>query len=218
VCTVGPMGLITRGTDAALLAAAPLVRRLLWPAKAMRRAQFEQLPLPAGRVLFLGDSITEQGLWHEWFPELPTLNRGISGDTVGEVRARLDSAVRAPSAISLLVGTNDLSGLGPSRDVVKIAQEFRGLVEDLRRRAPDTHLIVNSVMPRKATFASQVRALNHEYAAIAREAGATWVDLWPVLADGADSLKAQYTGDSLHLNGAGYAVWVEALRPLLASG
>lgn len=217
MCTVGPMDLITRGTDAALLAAAPLVRRMLWPAKAMRRAQFEQLPLPAGRVLFLGDSITEQGLWPEWFPALPTLNRGISGDTVHEVRARLDSAVRAPSTISLLVGTNDLSGLGRSRDVVVIAREFRGLVEDLRRRAPDAHLIVNSVMPRKATFADQVRALNHEYAAIARAADATWLDLWPVLSDGAGSLRAQFTGDSLHLNGAGFAAWVEALRPLLAS-
>jgi len=44
-------------------------------------------------VLFLGDSITEQGMWHEWLPEVPTLNRGIGGDTVHEVQARLDSAV-----------------------------------------------------------------------------------------------------------------------------
>lgn len=211
------MSLLDRSTDRALLAAAPLVRRMLWPAKAMRRAQFEQLPLPEGRVLFLGDSLTEQGLWHEWFPELPTLNRGISGDTVGEVRARLDSAVHAPVAISLLVGTNDLSGIGRSRDVTAIAAEFRELVEELRRRAPEARLVVNSVTPRKATFADQVRALNHEYAAIARDADATWLDLWPVLSDGAGSLRAQFTGDSLHLNGAGYAAWVEVLRPLLTS-
>lgn len=211
------MSLINRGTDKALLAAAPLVRRMLWPAKAMRRAQFEALPLPAGRVLFLGDSITEQGLWHEWFPELPTLNRGISGDTVHEVLARLDSAVNEPTAISLLVGTNDLSGLGRSRDVVVVAAEFRDLIAELRHRAPDARLVVNSVMPRKATFADAVRALNHEYVAIAREAGATWLDLWPVLSDGAGSLRAQFTGDSLHLNGAGYAAWVEVLRPLLTS-
>lgn len=212
------MSLINQATDKALLAAAPLVRRMLWPAKAMRRAQFEALPLPAGRVLFLGDSITEQGMWHEWFPELPTLNRGISGDTVHEVAARLDSAVNTPVTISLLVGTNDLSGLGRSRDIPVIAGEFRDLVQELRRRAPDAHLVVNSVMPRKATFADQVRALNHEYAAIARDADATWLDLWPVLSDGAGSLRAQFTGDSLHLNGAGYAAWVEVLRPLLGAG
>lgn len=206
---------IDRGTDKALLAAAPLVRRMLWPAKAMRRAQFEALPLPAGRVLFLGDSLTEQGLWHEWFPELPTLNRGIGGDTVHEVHARLDHAVNAPVAISLLVGTNDLSGLGRSREVAVIAEEFRALVTELRVRAPDAHLVVNSVMPRKATFADQVHALNLRYALIARDAGATWLDLGPVLSDGAGSLRAQFTADSLHLNGAGYAAWVDALRPLL---
>jgi lysophospholipase L1-like esterase len=211
------MSFIARSTDKALIAAAPVVRRMLWPGKAMRRSQFEQLPLPAGRVLFLGDSLTEHGMWHEWFPELPTLNRGIAGDTVGEVRSRLDSAVHDPVAISLLVGTNDLSGLGASRDVSVIAAEFRELVQELRRRAPDAYLIVNSVMPRKATFADPVRALNHEYVAITRDAEATWLDLWPVLADPSGGLRAQFTGDSLHLNGAGYAAWVEALRPLLPS-
>lgn len=208
---------VARGIDRGFVASGPLMRRLLAPSKAMRRSQLERLPLPPGCVLFLGDSITELGMWHEWLPELPTLNRGIGGDTVCEVQARLDSAVNQPTVISLLVGTNDLSGIGPSPEVPVIAAQFRHLVAELRRRAPDAHLIVNSVMPRKATFADPVRALNHEYAAIARAVDATWLDLWPVLADGADSLRAQYTGDSLHLNGAGYAAWVDALRPLLTN-
>ena len=209
---------VARGVDRALVASGPLVRRLLASSKAMRRSQFEHLPLPGGCVLFLGDSITEQGLWHEWLPGMPTLNRGIGGDTVHEVQARLDSAVNEPTVISLLVGTNDLGGIGPSHDVPVIAAQFRGLVHELQRRAPDARLVVNSVMPRRASFADQVRALNHEYAAIARDAGATWLDLWPALADGAGGLRAAYTSDSLHLNGDGYEAWLGELRPLIASG
>jgi len=193
------------------------MRRLLAPSKAMRRSQFEHLPMPPGCVLFLGDSITEQGVWHEWLPGLPTLNRGIGGDTVHEVQARLDRAVNEPTVISLLVGTNDLSGIGPSHEVPVIAAQFRRLVAELHRRAPEACLIVNSVMPRRASFADQVRALNREYGAIAADAGATYLDLWPALADDSGGLRAELTRDSLHLNGAGYEAWLAELRPLLPS-
>ena len=207
---------VARGIDRALVASGPLVRRVLASSKAMRRSQLEHLPLPPGCVLFLGDSITEQGMWHEWLPDLPTLNRGIGGDTVHEVHARLDSAVNDPTVISLLVGTNDLSGIGPSHEVPVIAAQFRGLLHELQRRAPEARLIVNSVMPRRASFADRVRALNREYEVITRDAGATWLDLWPALADGAGGLRASYTSDSLHLNGDGYEAWLAELRPLLA--
>ena len=193
------------------------MRRLLAPSKAMRRSQFEHLPMPPGCVLFLGDSITEQGVWHEWLPGLPTLNRGIGGDTVHEVQARLDRAVNEPTVISLLVGTNDLSGIGPSHEVPVIAAQFRRLVAELHRRAPEACLIVNSVMPRRASFADQVRALNREYLAIAADAGATYLDLWPGLADDSGGLRAELTRDSLHRNGAGYEAWLAQLRPLLPS-
>jgi len=137
---------------------------------------------------------------------------------VHEVQARLDRAVNDPTVISLLVGTNDLSGIGPSHEVPVIAAQFRGLVRELQRRAPEARLIVNSVMPRRVSFADQVRALNREYEAIAAEAGATYLDLWPALADDSGGLRAEFTRDSLHLNGDGYEAWLGELRPLLASG
>jgi lysophospholipase L1-like esterase len=200
---------------AVTVGSSPLLRRLMAPSIAMRRSQMESLPTPTGRVLFLGDSITEQGNWEEWFPELATLNRGIGGDTVAGVRDRLDSAVKAPVAISLLVGTNDLTGLGLSRDVATLSREMGGLVHDLRRRAPDAHLIMNSVMPRRPYLAERVRVLNTEYAEIAHRVGATYLDLWPVLADDEGGLRSGLTRDFLHLNGPGYAAWVDALRPHL---
>ncbi|QUQ64006.1 GDSL-type esterase/lipase family protein [Kutzneria sp. CA-103260] len=186
---------------------APLMRRHM----AMRRNQFDVLPLPEGRVLFLGDSITEGGHWNEWFPHCPTVNRGVGGDTVDGVRGRLATAVNRPAAISLLIGTNDLNGQGRTAKVPGIEAQFEALVHEIRALAPDAPLIVNGVMPRGAKWAGRIRELNARYAAIAGDA---YVDLWPALADG-DALRASYTGDGLHLNGHGYQAWVDVLRPRL---
>ncbi|MFF1830718.1 GDSL-type esterase/lipase family protein [Paenarthrobacter sp. NPDC058040] len=182
----------------------------------MRRDQLTRLPLPAGRVLFLGDSITEQGMWHEWFPDVPTLNRGVGGDTVQGVRQRLDSAVNQPLLISLLIGTNDLGGLGTTQPAA-LAAQFSDLVVELRALAPDAVLVINSVMPRTPHFASTIQDLNVRYQDIAAREGASFLNLWPILASPDGGLRSEFTADNLHLNGAGYEAWTKTLLPSLES-
>ncbi len=196
---------------------APLVRPVMRRGIEMRVSQLEHLPPCPGRVVFLGDSITDQGEWAEWFPELLTLNRGISGDTVSGVHGRLGTALHDPTAVSLLIGTNDLGGMGRSRHVDDIATQFDELVRAIRTNAPTAVLIVNSVMPRTRRMAPTIQDLNERYAGIARSAGATYVDLWPILATSDGALRDELTRDHLHLNGAGYEAWVGVLRPLLAT-
>lgn len=179
----------------------------------MRATQFATLPLPTGRLVLLGDSITEGGLWDEWFPELRPVNRGIGGNTIGDLFGRLDTAIDNPVAIFLLIGTNDLS-LGHS--VGRVASDMRRLVAAIGDRAPDAPLFVQSVMPRRARFADRISELNNAYGNIATEAGAVYIDLWPSLADSDGGLRSEFTRDGLHLSGAGYAVWVDALRPYLS--
>jgi lysophospholipase L1-like esterase len=193
---------------------ARLLRSLVRRHIDMRRNQFDVLPLPEQRVLFLGDSITEAGNWNEWFPRYPTLNRGIGGDTVEGLRSRLGAALNRPAAISLLIGTNDLHGRRRTAKVADIAARFEELVHQIRTLTPDSPLIVNSVMPRDRRWASRIHELNARYAATVRDVDATYIDLWPALADG-DALRAAYTRDGIHLNGHGYQAWVDVLRPRL---
>ena len=195
---------------------APLVRPIMQRGIAMRVSQLDRLPATPDRVVFLGDSITDQGEWSEWFPELSTLTRGISGDTVAGVRSRLDTALHAPRAVSLLIGTNDLGGMGRSRSVEDIASQVDDLVRAIRGDAPEATLLINSVMPRTRRMASTIRDLNNRYESIAERAGASYVDLWPSLASPDGSLRSELTSDDLHLNGVGYEAWVAVLRPLLA--
>jgi lysophospholipase L1-like esterase len=196
--------------------AAPLIRRILKSKHALRRIQFESVPRTPGRIVFLGDSITEWTAWEDWFPELRTTNRGISGQAICGVMDRLDSAIVAPKAVSLLIGTNDLHGLGQSSNVNQIAEQLRTLVRRIRAMAPSAPLLINSVMPRSAHFRERIIRLNARYQQIAAETGATYIDLWPALATADGIIKPEMTMDGLHLSVAGYKCWTDILRPHLA--
>ncbi len=201
--------------DRVLPVLAPVLGPVMRRTKAARQAQFDALPPAPGRVLFLGDSITERAMWDGWFPELPTTNRGISGDTIGEVKARLGSAIDAPLLVSLMIGTNDLSGLGTSRDIRAIAAQLSDLVDRIQEMAPSAPLLINSVAPRSAYFADRIRRLNDRYRQTAERVNATYVDLWPTMAAPDGALRAELTVEGIHFTNAGYRQWVEVLRPHL---
>ncbi|MFE3030016.1 GDSL-type esterase/lipase family protein, partial [Nocardia tengchongensis] len=131
-----------------------------------------------------------------------------------DLRARLDTAIDAPAAIFLLIGTNDL-GLGETPG--RVAEKLRRLVEEIRERAPHAPLHLQSVMPRKAKFAERIRELNAAAWQIAAEADAAYIDLWPALADSNGALRPEFTRDGLHLSGEGYAAWIDVLRPHVAA-
>ncbi|WP_436791665.1 GDSL-type esterase/lipase family protein [Yinghuangia sp. YIM S10712] len=178
-------------------------------------AQFDYVPSPTGRVVFLGDSLTEGGLWHEWFPGVPLVNRGVGGNTIDDIRGRLDTAIIAPAAVFLLAGTNDFASnrTDSHPTVAQITDRMGALVSELRRRAPQAPLFIQSVTPREREHAVAIRQLNHAYRRIARQARSDYIDLWPILDDGTGQLRPDYTYDQLHLNGAGYAAWAKALLP-----
>ncbi len=195
---------------------APVLRRALRPKQKAREAQFAAVPKSPDRVVFLGDSITEWTGWEDWFPDLRTTNRGIGGQAICDVMLRLDSALVKPRAISLLIGTNDLHGLGNSREVGAIIAQMDDLIHQIRVLAPESPLFVNSVMPRSVHFRDRIVQMNHGYAEIASRRGATFIDLWPALAGADGALSPDMTPDGVHLTVAGYKAWVDVLRPHLA--
>lgn len=183
-----------------------------------RQREFTLLPPPVDRVVFLGDSITEFGRWEEFFPDLPVVNRGIGGNTTTDVLDRLDTAIVRPRTVSLMIGTNDLHGPRSTRDITGIAARTQQIVRRIRAAAPETRLLVNSVLPRSPLWAPRVRALNHLYRNIADEEGIEFVDLWPSYADDQGGLHKAFTSDNLHLTIPGYQPWVAILRSLLLPG
>jgi lysophospholipase L1-like esterase len=175
----------------------------------MRASQFAILPRIQADVVFLGDSITEFGLWDEWIPDLSVVNRGVAGDTSEGVLKRLDSAVGNQRFISILIGSNDIV-LGLDQD--KIAGNIETIISEIGARSPTTKILLNSVMPRTRSFRSTIVNLNKRLQAITNSSGVTFIDLWPALSDSSGELRPEFSLDRTHLTGAGYEVWVRILR------
>jgi lysophospholipase L1-like esterase len=192
-----------------------LVKRFIEPAHKMKQSQFEELPPGRGSVVFIGDSITAGGAWHEWFPEHSVVNRGIDGDTSVGVRNRIRAALGdGPSAVSILIGTNDIR-IG--RKPAEILSDVEATLTTVSTHSPEARILLHGILPRQAKFHSRIREINARYALVAEQLGAKYVDTWPTFADG-DALRSDFTLDGLHLNGAAYRAWAGILRPLLTPG
>jgi lysophospholipase L1-like esterase/poly(3-hydroxybutyrate) depolymerase len=192
----------------------------LWfrPLWADRRAKWsEEAANLQGAVVFFGDSIT-QG-WNTLakdFPNLKVANRGISGDTTRGLRGRLQDVLDLhPKAVSMLIGTNDLS-LGATPDIV--VANVKAIVEELHKADPKMPIILNKVMPRgpqPGKFPEKIVKLNALYEqAFGTDPQVTICDTWSLFDDGNSQSKKEEFPDMLHPNAAGYAKWTAALRPI----
>jgi lysophospholipase L1-like esterase len=79
--------------------------------------ELKKQPADPGRVVFLGDSITDFWKLDEYFPEKPYVNRGIGGQTTPQMLVRMypDVIELQPRAIIVLAGINDVArNTGPS--------------------------------------------------------------------------------------------------------
>jgi lysophospholipase L1-like esterase len=212
----------------AAVAAVYIGRQLAAPAhgrpqrELARAALFGELATgaPAQRdVVVLGDSLTERGEWWELL-EQPVANRGIAGDTVADVRSRLDDiAALEPRVVFVLAGVNDLAAGTPPE---VLAMHHAALVLELRRRLPRTRIVVEALLPVRDALAARdniataaVRRTNQLLERAAAGAGADWLDAGAALADAAGELDPRYAIDGVHLSAAGYRAWAAALRPYL---
>ncbi|WP_394938137.1 GDSL-type esterase/lipase family protein [Psychromicrobium sp. YIM B11713] len=190
------------------------LNKLLEPLSKSRVTQFEILPAVEADLVMLGDSITEQGVWNEWFPGKIVLNRGISGNTTTQVLARMHAAGLTPKtrAVFLLIGTNDLTQGYPQETIVANVTE---ILRQIKQLAPEAKVVLQSVMPRKVSYAEAVMQLNLAYREVAETLKLEYLDLWPALADDDRGIIQELSFDKLHLNGRGYRVWFEVLQPVV---
>ncbi len=187
-----------------------------------RASLFNALPVDTNSIVMLGNSLTHGCEWHELFGMPNILNRGINGDIVQGVRERVDHIVQGhPKKIFLLTGVNDVSH---NLTADSIATALGNLIKYIRAQSPQTHLYVESLLPinnsfgrYKAIFGKElvIRDINAKLEGIAKENGATWININPYFADKDGNLRADLTNDGLHLLAPGYMIWKELLLPYI---
>lgn len=169
-------------------------------------------------VVLLGDSITEGFEAAKYFPGRRVLNRGIGADVIGNdmpdddprgVLRRLDASVFdcAASDVFLLIGINDL-GSGRTPDVMEAG--YHEILTKIKAHSPALRVHVQSVLPTRGKYAkhnSHVVDFNARLKKLAAEFGYEYLDLHALMVDGSGELRADFTGDGLHLNEEAYKLW-----------
>ncbi len=182
-----------------------------------RRSQWKKdIAKDQGAIVFAGDSITHGWNLEKYFPNLKVANRGISGDTTRQLlyRFKEDVITLKPTAIVLLIGTNDL-GLGGTPE--EAAENIGAILNQIKSDLPKTPVIVCKVMPRQPQFAEKIKRLNALVDKLV-EGNPQFIrcDTYNIYADENGAAKKEEFPDMLHPNGAGYQKWKAALEPIFA--
>ncbi len=186
---------------------------------AQRLEKFRKEPVTTGKLLFLGNSLTEGGNWRKLLKDSTVVNRGIVGDNTYGVLNRLEEVTRhKPSRVFLLIGVNDLSKNVPT---AVILENIFSIVSRIHTASPKTKIFVQSLLPVNTThknFTSSyskqesIVELNGQLKRYSEALKYTFVDIHNHFLDKQNMLDLAFTYDGLHLNAAGYGHWINYLK------
>jgi len=185
---------------------------------------FNKMPIRKGAIVFVGNSLTEAGRWNDIAPDLPILNRGISGDITFGVYARLNEILRhSPSKIFLMIGVNDLKKSIPAECIIN---NYSRIVNEILRVFPKSKIYLCSVLPInkfkliesfKTVTNEKVEELNVALNKLSADNGnVQFVNFHTILADSDGQLRGDITSDGIHLEVSAYIEMVDYLKRIKA--
>ena len=127
--------------------------------KQIKRERFRRLNPYAkkGAVVFAGSSLMEQFPLYEFLQDddlhCTLYNRGIGGFTTTELLEAMDECILElqPAHLFLNIGTNDLNG--PDYDRAAMLGRYEEIVQQIRKKLPETKLYLLAYYPVNPTVA-----------------------------------------------------------------
>ena len=184
-----------------------------------RLATFKKEKIVTGKVVFLGNSITEGANWKKLLKDSTVINRGISGDITFGVLNRTDDVVKLkPSKLFVMIGINDLYKEIPDEIIL---QNIFTFIRMIKSGTPNTRIYIQSILPVNKTFKNfpknydkeeHIETINTQLKKLTKHFGYTYIDLHSQFTNSSMQLEEKYSYDGLHLNAAGYLRWVEVLK------
>lgn len=177
--------------------------------------RLKAMPPDPGRVVFLGDSITDGWKLAQSFPDKPYVNRGIGGQTTPQMLVRVfpDVIDLKPAAVIVLAGTNDIAGNTGAVTLTMIEENLQAITE--LAQAHGIKVILCTVMPvsdytpRRQTPRrppSDILKLNEWIRDYASRVNAVLADYYAAIVDEKGMLREGYSEDGLHPNPKGYSL------------
>ncbi|MEZ6034522.1 MAG: Dabb family protein [Planctomycetaceae bacterium] len=195
-------------------------------------------------IVFLGDSITQQGAGDKGYVTLfrksveharpnagiKVIGAGIGGNKVPNLESRLDKDVLAhkPNTVVIYIGINDVwhSTRGQGTDITAFESGLRNLIKRCSEAGARVILCTPSVIGEKHDGSNDLDKMLDEYSAVSRkvamESGAMLLDLRAAFVaylkeyNTANEPQGVLTSDGVHLNDAGNRF--VAVRMLEAAG
>lgn len=182
-------------------------------------AAFKTEKETTGKILFLGNSITEAGNFKLLTGDTTVVNRGIGGDITFGILNRLDEVIRfKPSKIFILIGINDLYKRIPEHVVL---QNMFAIINRIHAESPKTVIYVQSILPVNPSFKEfpkgydvmqSITMVNTELTNLSKRLKYTFVDLNKHFKGVDGQMEVKYSTDGLHLNSSGYELWMKILK------
>jgi lysophospholipase L1-like esterase len=169
------------------------------------------------RVIFMGDSITDNWRLNEYFPDQDFVNRGISGQTTNQMLDRFEADVVRlhPFAVVIFGGTNDI---GRAMPVSAVENNIRMMAE--LAQCNGIKVLIATLLPvsdyhkdkdpdfERSTWRppEQIREVNRWIQGFCGEKGYIFVNYYSEVVDAAGFLKPDLSDDGLHPNPRGYRI------------
>ena len=195
--------------------------RVYFPRYYERVEQFRnEPPITSNDIVFVGNSLTENGKWNEYFSGQKIVNRGIIGDEALGIYDRLYQILPAkPKKIFLQTGANDVSH---DLSVDEIVERVAKIVDKIREESPETQLYLQGSLPVNESFKRYAKLngktdvfpqLNQRLEQLAASRNIAFINLFPLFTQKkTNMLRQDLTNDGLHLKENGYEIWVKAIE------
>ena len=182
--------------------------------------QDRDMPPPEGAIVFVGSSsIRFWDTLHEDMAPLTVINRGFGGSWMNDAVHYVDRVVinYRPRAIALYEGDNDVGAGGVPPE--EFLAGFQTFVSRVHESLPETRIYFLAIKPsilRWDNWARMNRANELVRAECETDPLLTYVDVaTPMLSRHGSPFEDIFVEDMLHMNAKGYAIWKDAVRPIM---
>jgi beta-glucosidase len=181
-------------------------------------------------IEFIGDSITQgwegngKNVWQQLGSKYKIINMGVGGDRTEHVLWRFDQGqldgIKAKVAV-VMIGTNNSNKNKDGKEQytdTEILEGVTAIVNEIRRRQPDTKVLLLGIFPRGKTFNAQRGRLLEINQALARLDDGQhifYLDFGSQFIENNGDISPGMMKDALHPGEAGYKIWANAMEPKL---